>query len=94
MRLDTQVIAILKVLKRAAKLLQISTRTIDNLKRDGRIDAGPASQVETKGFSGSECLEASKFIEQALGKQTDTRTTAEFFSSSVNQNTIQNSNGS
>jgi excisionase family DNA binding protein len=37
MRLDTQVIAILKVLKRAAKLLSLSTRTIDNLKRDGRM---------------------------------------------------------
>jgi hypothetical protein len=58
------------------------------------IDTKGNSQVETKGFSGSECLEASKFVEQALGKQTGTRTTAEFFSSSVNQNAIQNSNGS
>jgi hypothetical protein len=58
------------------------------------VDTKGNSQVETKGFSGSECLEASKFVEQALGKQTGTRTTAEFFASSVNQNAIQNSNGS
>ena len=27
------------------------------------------SRVETKGFAGAECRDASKFIEQALGKQ-------------------------
>ena len=43
------------------------------------VDTQGNSQVETKGFAGSECVEASKFVEQALGKQTDTRTTAEFF---------------
>jgi len=43
------------------------------------VDSQGNSQVETKGFAGSECVEASKFIEQALGKQTETRTTPEFF---------------
>jgi hypothetical protein len=52
------------------------------------------TRVETKGFAGSECVEASKFIEQALGRQTGMQTTPEFFASSVNQNAIQNSNGS
>jgi len=39
------------------------------------------SRVETKGFAGSDCREASKFIEQALGKQTGEQLTAEFHSS-------------
>lgn len=34
--------------------------------------------VTTKGFTGSSCKEASKFIEQALGQQTSERLTAEF----------------
>ena len=34
--------------------------------------------VTTKGFTGSSCREASKFIEQALGQRTDERLTAEF----------------
>ena len=38
------------------------------------------SRVETKGFAGSDCREASKFIEQALGKQTGEQLTAEFHS--------------
>ena len=36
------------------------------------------SRVETKGFTGSECRQASQFIEQALGKQTHEQLTAEF----------------
>jgi len=34
--------------------------------------------VTTKGFTGSSCREASKFIEKALGQQTSERLTAEF----------------
>jgi hypothetical protein len=34
--------------------------------------------VTTKGFAGSSCRDASKFIEQALGQQTSERLTAEF----------------
>jgi hypothetical protein len=36
------------------------------------------TKVETKGFSGTECRDASKFIEQALGQRTDEQLTAEF----------------
>ena len=36
------------------------------------------TKVETKGFTGAECRDASKFIEQALGKQTSEQLTAEF----------------
>lgn len=36
------------------------------------------TQVQTKGFVGSECRQASKFIEQALGQRTSEQLTAEF----------------
>lgn len=35
--------------------------------------------VRTRGFAGSECREASKFVEQALGQQTAEQLTAEFY---------------
>ena len=37
------------------------------------------TKVETKGFTGGECREASRFIEQALGKQTSEQLTPEFY---------------
>ena len=43
------------------------------------IDTKGQSRVETRGFTGGECREASKFIEQALGQRTDERLTAEFY---------------
>lgn len=36
------------------------------------------SRVETKGFAGSECQQASQFIEQALGQRTGEHMTADF----------------
>lgn len=36
------------------------------------------TKVETKGFAGAGCRDASRFIEQALGKSTGERLTAEF----------------
>ena len=53
------------------------------------VDPKGNSKVETKGFSGSECVEASKFVEQALGKETASRTTAEFYQSTTTQNRIE-----
>ena len=38
--------------------------------------------VQTSGFTGGDCLQASKFIEQALGKVTSDVKTGEFY---VNQ---------
>ena len=35
--------------------------------------------VQTRGFSGGDCLQASKFLEQALGLATVDRKTAEFY---------------
>ena len=58
------------------------------------VDGKGTSQVETKGFTGNECIEASKFIEQALGKQVDMRTTAEFYSATTIANELRSSNGS
>ena len=53
------------------------------------VDPKGNTKVETKGFAGSECVEASKFIEQALGKETASRTTAEFYQSTTTQNRIE-----
>ena len=53
------------------------------------VDPKGNSKVETKGFAGSECIEASKFVEQALGKATALRTTAEFYQSATTQNRIE-----
>lgn len=36
------------------------------------------TRIETKGFTGSECRQASQFIEQALGQRTSEQLTAEF----------------
>lgn len=41
------------------------------------------TRVETKGFSGSGCREASRFIEQALGQRIDEQLTAEFHGSTA-----------
>ena len=43
------------------------------------VDAKGGTTVETKGFAGGECIEASRFVEQALGQKTGERTTAEFY---------------
>ena len=36
------------------------------------------THVETKGFAGTDCRQASEFIEQALGHRTGEQLTAEF----------------
>ena len=36
------------------------------------------TKVETRGFTGGECREASRFIEQALGQRTAETLTAEY----------------
>ncbi|QDU74664.1 hypothetical protein Pan97_16760 [Bremerella volcania] len=42
------------------------------------ISPGSESRVETKGFAGSACRDASRFLELALGKATSESLTAEF----------------
>ena len=36
------------------------------------------SSLQTKGFTGGECRDASRFLEEALGHKTGDQTTAEF----------------
>ena len=45
------------------------------------------TRVETKGFAGGECLEASRFLETALGKITSESRTAEFYEVAAHQQT-------
>ena len=47
------------------------------------------TQVQTKGFVGSECRQASQFIEQALGKRTKDVLTAEFHQQASQQQSHQ-----
>ena len=42
------------------------------------VTAKGETTVITRGFTGSSCRDASKFIEQALGQQTSETLTAEF----------------
>jgi hypothetical protein len=43
------------------------------------VDAKGEVTVQTKGFSGSSCRDASRIIEQALGEQTAEKLTTEFY---------------
>jgi hypothetical protein len=43
------------------------------------VDSKGQTKVETRGFTGGECREASSFIEQALGQRTGEHVTAEFY---------------
>lgn len=43
------------------------------------------TRVETKGFVGSDCRQASQFIERALGQQTDELLKAEFYQATTSQ---------
>ena len=47
------------------------------------------SRVETKGFTGAECRDASLFIEQAMGQQTSEILKAEFHQSATAQQQVQ-----
>ena len=50
------------------------------------------TKVETKGFAGAECQQASQFIERALGQVGEEVLKAEFYATSSNQNSVQNGN--
>ena len=50
------------------------------------------SVVETEGFIGNECREASKFIESALGKVAGETLKPEFHIQSDAENSVENSN--
>jgi hypothetical protein len=43
------------------------------------------SSVQTKGFAGSDCLQASKYVEESLGIATGERRTSEFFAAAESE---------
>ena len=43
------------------------------------VRPGGETKVETRGFTGGGCREASRFVEQALGPRTAETMTAEFY---------------
>ena len=47
------------------------------------------TQVETKGFTGSSCRQASEFIELALGQRTGEQLTSEFHQTVSQQQNVQ-----
>ena len=47
------------------------------------------SKVETKGFTGSECRDASRFIEQAIGQLTNEILKSEFHQTATAQQQVQ-----
>lgn len=49
-------------------------------------------QVQTKGFSGNSCREASLFIEQAIGRRTDEHLTPEFHQQAGQQSGLHSRN--
>jgi hypothetical protein len=50
------------------------------------------SRVETKGFVGAECREASKFLEHALGQCTNEQLTPEFHQQAEQQSGLHSRN--
>jgi hypothetical protein len=62
----------------------MSGRTIEVLvSKTGEVS------VQTKGFAGSDCLQASKFLEQSLGVISTDRKTTEFYQEVPEQQQLQ-----
>ncbi len=53
------------------------------------ITAKGETSVQTRGFAGSSCRDASRFIEQALGQRVDEQVTAEFHQTATAEQTQQ-----
>jgi len=55
------------------------------------ITISPTGQtrLETKGFTGSSCRKASKFLEQALGERLSEQLTAEYHQAAAGQHSAQ-----
>lgn len=47
------------------------------------------TRLQTKGYAGSECRQASKFLEQALGVITVETKTAEYYAAANNEQHVQ-----
>jgi hypothetical protein len=46
------------------------------------------TKIETKGFAGSSCRDASRFLEEALGVKCEEKPTAEFYLQAVEEQQI------
>jgi hypothetical protein len=55
------------------------------------VDLTGQTKVETRGFTGGECREASRFVEQALGQRTDEKLTSEFYQGQVTDRQLKQS---
>ncbi len=55
------------------------------------VDPKGQTRVETRGFTGSSCREASHFLEQALGRATGETLTAEFYQNQTTEQHIRQS---
>ena len=55
------------------------------------VDTKGQSKVETRGFTGGECREASKFIEQALGQRFEEKLTADFYQAQSSEQQLKQS---
>jgi hypothetical protein len=49
------------------------------------VSTNGETTVQTRGFSGAACRDASRLIEQALGQRTAEQLTAEFYSAQASQ---------
>ncbi len=49
------------------------------------VDTKGATTVQTRGFQGASCRDASRLIEQALGQKTGERLTTEFYQAEIHQ---------
>lgn len=65
------------------------TRTIEVI-----ISPKGETKIETRGFTGSSCQQASQFLEQALGVKVSEMPTAEFYQQPVTQQAVQQGGGS
>ena len=57
------------------------------------VDPQGQTRIETRGFTGSACLDASRFIESALGHKYSERMTAEFFQLNAQQQHLREGGG-
>ncbi|WP_339685968.1 DUF2997 domain-containing protein [Gimesia maris] len=66
----------------------MSTRTIEII-----VESNGSTRIQTRGFTGSACIDASRFIEEALGKRASERTTPEFFQVADERQRLQEGGG-
>ena len=53
------------------------------------VSPGGETTVQTRGYAGGACLQASRFLEQALGVATADHKTAEFYQTAASEQQVQ-----